>query len=68
MLPNFELRFVEREVCGRTIQGHTNVCESVVEKMLQYRIKRPACGFLDCKSICEIVWSDWQDVPVVEEE
>jgi hypothetical protein len=57
-MKDIELRFVERDQRDQ-LDTYTAIVRKI--KVLQYRKKYPMTS--------EIVWSDWQDVPLeVEEE
>ena len=59
MLPNFELRFVKREVAGRHIVSDLH--EAKIIKILQYRT-------LEYRGFDQYRWLEWKDVLTEEEK
>lgn len=67
-----ELRFVKKKI---TIGGdnHNGVVTPIVKevKVLQFRNVKTTLVFEDdaiCGGLIEVVYSEWQDVPLVEDE
>ena len=61
MIPNFELRFVKRIVTGRHVSD--GFYETIDVKILQYRTRELGEG-----NAYYFPWSEWQDVPVEDED
>lgn len=68
---NYQLRWVNRKTGVRLMDEYDNECDETV-RILQYRVYYDATIYSAIASngdfLREMVWSEWQDVPEVNEE